>query len=253
MFSSSQAGGGDDGVSSSSTRGGRIRRTVLDTRNVVVNLRALAVTSVGVDACKLALAIVTLVRLQPNRGFVFLASIAVWSLSAKLAVICASLAAYGLVLWAANREARRPMAAAAGVFVVAIVLRFLFMVEGAVVVLQDSVVHANATAVTAAPDDAQHLFIPAAPKGVLAKARDLHEQGRVYLRHEISEPHSSDTVLQTPPTPSLVEVTLKILQVNIIHTCSVAVHVVFLLVIRKFMRCTRMKQNSEDMLAEART
>lgn len=166
-----QAGG--DGVSS--TRGGgvggRIRRSALDTRNVVVNLRALAITSVGVDACKLALAIVTMVRLQPNRGFVFLASMAVWSLSAKLAVICASIAAYGLVLWAANREARRPMAVAAAVFVVAIALRFLFMIEGAVVVIQDSVVRANATAATAAPDDAQHLFVPAAPRGVLVKAR----------------------------------------------------------------------------------
>lgn len=243
-----QAGG--DGVSS--TRGGgvggRIRRSALDTRNVVVNLRALAITSVGVDACKLALAIVTMVRLQPNRGFVFLASMAVWSLSAKLAVICASIAAYGLVLWAANREARRPMAVAAAVFVVAIALRFLFMIEGAVVVIQDSVVRANATAATAAPDDAQHLFVPAAPR-----ARDLHEQGREYLRHDISEPHTADIVPPTKPTPSLVEVTLKIVQVNIIHTCSVAVHVVFLLVIRKFMRCTRMKQNSEDILAEART
>lgn len=248
-----QAGG--DGVSS--TRGGgvggRIRRSALDTRNVVVNLRALAITSVGVDACKLALAIVTMVRLQPNRGFVFLASMAVWSLSAKLAVICASIAAYGLVLWAANREARRPMAVAAAVFVVAIALRFLFMIEGAVVVIQDSVVRANATAATAAPDDAQHLFVPAAPRGVLVKARDLHEQGREYLRHDISEPHTADIVPPTKPTPSLVEVTLKIVQVNIIHTCSVAVHVVFLLVIRKFMRCTRMKQNSEDILAEART
>ncbi|KAH9368923.1 hypothetical protein HPB48_007083 [Haemaphysalis longicornis] len=82
---------------------------------------------------------------------------------------------------------------------------------------------------------------------------DLHEQGRVYLRHDISEPHNADIVLLTPPSPSLLKVTLKILQVNIIHTCSVAVHVVFLLVIRKFMRCTRLKQNSEDMLAEART
>lgn len=241
---------GDDGVSG---RGGGTRRGALDTRNVVVNLRALVVTSVGVDACKLALAIVTMVRLQPNQGFVFLASIAVWSLSAKVAVISASLATYGLVLWAANREARRPMAVAAAVFVVAIALRFLFMVEGAVVVLQESFARANATAATAAPDDAQHLFIPAAPKGVLAKARDLHEQGRVYLRHDISEPHNADIVLLTPPSPSLLKVTLKILQVNIIHTCSVAVHVVFLLVIRKFMRCTRLKQNSEDMLAEART
>lgn len=159
---------GDDGVSG---RGGGTRRGALDTRNVVVNLRALVVTSVGVDACKLALAIVTMVRLQPNQGFVFLASIAVWSLSAKVAVISASLATYGLVLWAANREARRPMAVAAAVFVVAIALRFLFMVEGAVVVLQESFARANATAATAAPDDAQHLFIPAAPKGVLAKAR----------------------------------------------------------------------------------
>lgn len=168
-MSSSRAGGGDDEVDGAEGNGGRerARRSALDARNVVVNLRALAITSVAVDTCKLALATVTTVRRQPNRGFVFLASIAVWSLSAKLAVIVASLAAYGLVFWAASREARRPMLAAAAVFAVAIVMRFLFMIEGAVVVLQESATHTHANDSSAL--DAPHLHA-SADHGVLTKS-----------------------------------------------------------------------------------
>lgn len=250
-MSSSRAGGGDDEVDGADSSGGRerARRSALDARNVVVNLRALAITSVAVDTCKLALATVTTVRRQPNRGFVFLASIAVWSLSAKLAVIVASLAAYGLVFWAASREVRRPMLAAAAVFAVAIVMRFLFMIEGAVVVLQESATHAHANDSSAL--DAPHLHA-SANHGVLTKS-ELHGP-MVHLKHDILDAHSTNTVVATaPPAPSIVDVVLKILQVNIIHTCSVAVHVVFLLVLRKYMRCTKVKQRLEDMPAEART
>ncbi|XP_065282317.1 uncharacterized protein [Dermacentor albipictus] len=245
-MSSSRAGGGDDEVDGADG-GERARRSALDTRNVVVNLRALAITSVAVDTCKLALATVTTVRRQPNRGFVFLASIAVWSLSAKLAVIVASLAAYGLVFWAASREARRPMLAAAAVFAVAIAMRFLFMIEGAVVVLQESVTPAHANA-----SSAPHLRASADRGAVLTKS-ELHGP-MVHMRHEILDAHSSNTVVATPPpAPNIVDIVLKILQVNIIHTCSVAVHVVFLLVLRKYMRSTKVKQRLEDMPAEART
>uniref|UniRef100_A0A131Z5T2 Uncharacterized protein n=1 Tax=Rhipicephalus appendiculatus TaxID=34631 RepID=A0A131Z5T2_RHIAP len=243
-MSSSRAGGGDDDVDGAEGGGERARRGVLDTRNVVVNLRALAITSVAVDTCKLALATVTTVRRQPNRGFVFLASIAVWSLSAKLAVTVASLAAYGLVFWAASREARRPMLVAAAVFVVAIAMRFLFMIEGAVVVLQESTTHAH-TANASSEQDAAHLH-------VLTKS-ELHGP-MVHLKHDILDAHSSNTyVAPAPPAPRVWDVVLKILQVNIIHTCSVAVHVVFLLVVRKYMRCTKVKQRLDDMPAEART
>ncbi|XP_050034373.1 uncharacterized protein [Dermacentor andersoni] len=248
-MSSSRAGGGDDEVDGAEG-GERARRSALDTRNVVVNLRALAITSVAVDTCKLALATVTTVRRQPNRGFVFLASIAVWSLSAKLAVIVASLAAYGLVFWAASREARRPMLAAAAVFAVAIAMRFLFMIEGAVVVLQESVTPAHANQSSAL--DAPHLRASADHGAVLTKS-ELHGP-MVHMKHQILDAHSSNTVVAAPPpAPSIVDIVLKILQVNIIHTCSVAVHVVFLLVLRKYMRSTKVKQRLEDMPAEART
>ncbi|KAH6929956.1 hypothetical protein HPB50_007485 [Hyalomma asiaticum] len=250
-MSSSRAGGGDDDVDGAEGGRERARRSVLDTRNVVVNLRALAITSVAVDTCKLALATVTTVRRQPNRGFVFLASIAVWSLSAKLAVTVASLAAYGLVFWAASREARRPMLAAAAVFAVAIAMRFLFMIEGAVVVLQESTTHAHTTNASSAQDEA-HLHSSSDHGSVLTKS-ELHGP-MVHLRHDILEAHSSNThVAPVPPTPSILDIVLKILQVNIIHSCSVAVHVVFLLVLRKYMRCTKVKQRLEDMPAEART
>lgn len=240
-MSSSRAGGGDDDGAEGG--GQRARRGVLDTRNVVVNLRALAITSVAVDTCKLALATVTAVRRQPNRGFVFLASIAVWSLSAKLAVTAASLAAYGLVFWAAPREARRPVVIAAAVFAVAIAMRFLFMIEGAVVVLQESTEH---TANASWEHDAAHLH------HVLTKS-ELHGP-MVHLKHDILDAHSANAyVAPAPPTPKVGDIVLKILQANIIHTCSVAVHVVFLLVIRKYMRCTKVKQRLDDMPAEART
>lgn len=250
-MSSSRAGGGDDDVDGAEGGRERARRSVLDTRNVVVNLRALAITSVAVDTCKLALATVTTVRRQPNRGFVFLASIAVWSLSAKLAVTVASLAAYGLVFWAASREARRPMLAAAAVFAVAIVMRFLFMIEGAVVVLQESTAHEHATNASSA-QDVTHLHSSSDHGSVLTKS-ELHGP-MVHLRHDILEAHSSNThAAPAAPTPSILDIVLKILQVNIIHSCSVAVHVVFLLVLRKYMRCTKVKQRLEDMPAEART
>lgn len=252
MLPSRGDGDGGDGGEAGGGAAERARRSALDTRNVVVNLRALAMTSVAVDTCKLALATVTMVRRQPNRGFVFLASIAVWSLSAKLAIICASLVAYGVVFWAATREARRPMLAAAAVFVVAIVLRFLFMVEGGVVVLQESVVpHAG----TNASADAKRILVPTDHRDPVLTKSELHGKAKGYLRHEILDPHSSDTALPAPPPPppNIMETVFKILQVNIIHTCSVAVHIVFLLVLRKYMRCTRVKQHLEDMPAEART
>ncbi|XP_077483368.1 uncharacterized protein LOC144093652 isoform X2 [Amblyomma americanum] len=253
MLPSRGDGDGGDGGEAGGGAAERARRSALDTRNVVVNLRALAMTSVAVDTCKLALATVTMVRRQPNRGFVFLASMAVWSLSAKLAIICASLVAYGVVFWAATREARRPMLAAAAVFVVAIALRFLFMVEGAVVVLQDSVVtRANTSSATL---DARHIFASADHRDPVLTKSELHGKAKVHLRHEILDPHSTDTALPAPPPPppSIMEIVFKILQVNIIHTCSVAVHIVFLLVLRKYMRCTKVKQHVEDMPAEART
>ncbi|CAN7983750.1 unnamed protein product [Ixodes hexagonus] len=210
----------------------------MDVRNVLVNLRALSATSIAVDSCKLALATVTLVRMQPNRGYVFLAPIAAWSLAAKILVVCASLVGYGFVLWAAAKDARKPIVAAAVIFAVAIFFRFLFMVEGALVVLQDVAANATSAATTA--------------KTTLSGGAGAHGPGLVHLSHDIMDTQAAEPV-RPQQGANMIEAVLRILQVNIIHTCSVAVHVVFLMVIRKYMRCTRFKLRPEDMPAEART
>ncbi|EEC11788.1 hypothetical protein IscW_ISCW009246 [Ixodes scapularis] len=212
---------------------------MVDARNVLVNLRALSATSIAVDACKLALATVTLVRMQPNRGYVYLVPIAAWSLTAKIMVVIASLAGYGIVLWAAARDTRKPIVAAAAIFMVAIFFRFLFMVEGALVVLQDSAANRTTTAATIG-----EIAFRGAP--------DIHGPGVVHLGHDITDAQGTEFT-KPQQTVNLMETVPRILQVNIIHICSVAVHVVFLLVIRKYMRCARFKLRPEDMPAEART
>lgn len=218
-------------------------RNAMDAKNIIVNLKALSVTSVAVDTCKLALAAVTLVRMQPNRGYVFLVPIASWSLGTKLIVVSASLVGYGLVFWAAAHDARKPIIAAAAIFVVAIGFRFLFMIEGALVVLQDSI--SNATIFTTA-------MLAGASKAVLGRTTDIPGHGVVHLSHDISDIQTANSAIIVP-APNLLAVVVRVLQVNIIHTCSVAVHVVFLLVIRKYLRCTRFKLRPEDMSYEART
>ncbi|XP_064469273.1 uncharacterized protein LOC135383918 [Ornithodoros turicata] len=202
----------------------------LDLRNVVVNLKALSVTSAAVDACKLALAITTLVRLQPNRGYVFLAALGPWSLATKIVIVVASMVGYVLVFYGAAKDDRRFLLIAAVIFAVSVIFRCMFMVEGALVVVQEDIT-ATITASTASMT----------PTGA-----------GLYFAHQA--PHT--TPVDNVPVISVanpMSTTFRILQVNVIHACSIAVHIIFFIVLRKYVRCSKLKLRPEDVPPSTRT
>lgn len=204
----------------------------LDVRNVVVNLKALAVTSAAVDLCKLALAITTLVRMQPNRGYVFLAALGAWSLIVKILVVCASMAGYGLVFWGVSKGDKRFVVAAAVIFAISVLFRCLFMLEGAFVIIQEDI-SAMSTVAT----------VSLMPTGA-----------GLYFAHQ--QQYTTAAPVDVPVISAGVNplsTAFRIIQANLIHACSVAVHIIFFIVIRKYMRCSKFRLRPGDVLVATRT